>query len=165
MINNNPKVYVGTYAKYNNGSIKGEWLDLTDYSGRADFILACLALHSDEEDPELMFQDWENIPNRWVGECTVSDKIWEWLDLSPDQQEAVEDYLNNVGDADIEYILDRHLGSYNNGKKAWLEQYLEETAFFDGWTYTAINYFDTDAYLRDCELDSLTFAESNVFIY
>ena len=57
-----PRIYVGTYAKYNNGSIQGEWLDLDDYTDKSDFIQACLELHDDEEDPELMFQDWENIP-------------------------------------------------------------------------------------------------------
>lgn len=25
-------IYVGTYAKYNNGSLYGKWLDLADYS-------------------------------------------------------------------------------------------------------------------------------------
>jgi len=26
------KVYVGTYAKYNNGSIKGDWIELSNFS-------------------------------------------------------------------------------------------------------------------------------------
>lgn len=36
--NDTPKVYVGTYAKYNNGDISGEWLDLTDYVDYDDFL-------------------------------------------------------------------------------------------------------------------------------
>ena len=44
-----PRIYVGTYAKYNNGSIQGEWLDLDDYTDKSDFIQACLELHDDEE--------------------------------------------------------------------------------------------------------------------
>lgn len=56
------RVYVGTYAKYNNGSLFGKWLDLSDYSDKEEFIEACWELHKDEEDPELMFQDYENIP-------------------------------------------------------------------------------------------------------
>ena len=27
-----PRIYVGTYAKYNAGSIAGQWLDLEDYA-------------------------------------------------------------------------------------------------------------------------------------
>jgi antirestriction protein len=33
-------VYVGTYRKYNDGSIKGDWLDLEDYDSKADFYEA-----------------------------------------------------------------------------------------------------------------------------
>lgn len=52
-------VYVGTYAKYNAGSIYGDWLMLSDYADIEDFYEACRELHADEEDPEFMFQDWE----------------------------------------------------------------------------------------------------------
>ena len=31
------RVYVGTYGKYNNGSLFGAWLDLSDYSDKEDF--------------------------------------------------------------------------------------------------------------------------------
>ena len=34
------KVYVGTYRKYNDGSIQGDWLDLEDYECKKDFIKA-----------------------------------------------------------------------------------------------------------------------------
>ena len=30
------QVYVGTYAKYNSGSIEGAWLDCEDYSSKMD---------------------------------------------------------------------------------------------------------------------------------
>ena len=50
-----PSIYVGTYAKYNNGSIFGAWLDLTEYDDAEDFYKACAELHKDEQDPEFMF--------------------------------------------------------------------------------------------------------------
>ena len=34
---NQVRVYVGTYAKYNNGSIFGEWLTLGDYENAEEF--------------------------------------------------------------------------------------------------------------------------------
>jgi len=49
-----PRIYVGTYAKYNSGSIKGQWLNLKDYSDKDDFLAACRELHKDESDPEFM---------------------------------------------------------------------------------------------------------------
>ncbi|HCO66571.1 MAG TPA: antirestriction protein, partial [Dysgonomonas sp.] len=57
------KVYVGTYKKYNEGSIFGKWLDLADYTDKEEFLQDCAELHEDEEDPEFMFQDWEYIPD------------------------------------------------------------------------------------------------------
>lgn len=56
------QIYVGTYAKYNEGSLFGKWMQLSDYSDLDEFIEACKELHKDEEDPEFMFQDWEEIP-------------------------------------------------------------------------------------------------------
>ena len=41
-------VYVGTYNKYNNGSLFGKWLDLSDYPDKDEFLEACRELHEDE---------------------------------------------------------------------------------------------------------------------
>lgn len=57
-----PKVYVGTYKKYNEASLKGGWVTLTDYKDYASFMAACFKLHKDERDPELMIQDAEDMP-------------------------------------------------------------------------------------------------------
>ncbi|WP_317226435.1 antirestriction protein ArdA [Chryseobacterium arthrosphaerae] len=43
-------IYVGTYAKYNNGSLFGKWLDLGDYSDYDELITAMYELHFDEQD-------------------------------------------------------------------------------------------------------------------
>ena len=69
------KVYVGTYAKYNNGSLFGAWLDLSDYSDKEEFYEACRELHKDEEDAEYMFQDWENVPEGLIYKIPCSGVI------------------------------------------------------------------------------------------
>ena len=58
-----PRVYVGTYKKYNEGSLRGGWLTLTDYPSYDTFMEACFKLHKDERDPELMIQDCEDMPD------------------------------------------------------------------------------------------------------
>lgn len=45
------RVYVGTYNKYNSGSLFGKWLDLSDYSDKDEFMEACRELHKDDQDP------------------------------------------------------------------------------------------------------------------
>ena len=56
------KLYVGTYAKYNAGSIAGAWLDLDKFKDAEEFEATCRRLHKDERDPEFMFQDVETDP-------------------------------------------------------------------------------------------------------
>ncbi len=86
------KVYVGTYGKYNNGSLSGAWLDLSDYSDKEEFYEACRELHKDEEDAEYMFQDWENVPEGLIGESWISENFFSLRDavedLSDTEQEA-----------------------------------------------------------------------------
>ena len=74
------RVYVGTYNKYNNGSLFGKWLDLSDYSDKDEFMEACRELHKDDQDPEFMFQDYENIPEALISESWLSEKFFELRD-------------------------------------------------------------------------------------
>lgn len=72
------KVYVGTYKKYNEGSLKGGWLNLADFQSYGDFLKACKSLHKDERDPEFMIQDSEGFPDgldclEWLGEQDFND--------------------------------------------------------------------------------------------
>ena len=69
-------VYVGTYGKYNSGSIAGKWLKLSKYESKNEFLQACKRLHKDESDPEFMFQDFENVPDSMIDESFISDEIW-----------------------------------------------------------------------------------------
>ena len=85
-------VYVGTYGKYNNGSLFGAWLDLSDYADKEEFYEACRELHKDEEDAEFMFQDWENVPEGLIGESWISENFFTLRDaveqLGDTEQEA-----------------------------------------------------------------------------
>ena len=103
MTNNTPKIYVGTYKKYNEGSLFGKWLELDDYSDKDDFLTACHELHKDEEDPELMFQDFENIPDAWICESWVSEDVWPWMELDEDDRTLLQIYQeNHDSDATLE---------------------------------------------------------------
>lgn len=86
-------VYVGTYAKYNAGSIAGKWINLADFTTKRKFYDACKDLHKDEKEPEFMFQDYENIPEYMVTESWVSDEIWHVINsLKKFASDKVEDF-------------------------------------------------------------------------
>ena len=82
------RVYVGTYAKYAGGSIEGAWLNISDYDSLEDFLEACRELHEDEDQPEFMFQDWENIPSELISECGIDGAIFEVQDELYEYEEA-----------------------------------------------------------------------------
>ena len=90
-----PAIYCGTYAKYNAGSLKGAWLALEDYSDADEFLAACLELHKDEVDPELMFQDFQCFPKALYAESPHKEKLerlYAWLELDDDDRELLEVY-------------------------------------------------------------------------
>lgn len=146
------KVYVGTYCKYNNGSIQGDWLDLEDYDDKEDFIKACLELHSDEDDPELMFQDWEEIPSRYITESSIDEDLWEWLKLSEDERAIVTTYFEEVDEsASLEHALEAYDGEHDS-EEDWAREFWEQTGMASELPEHAQNYIDYKSFANDARL-------------
>lgn len=146
------RIYVGTYAKYNAGSINGAWLDLENYSDKEAFLAACAELHKDETDPELMFQDYEGFPRSFYNEGCVSDDLFAWLELDEDDRELLAVYCDNVDSAgDIDAAREAFAGKANT-KADWAAEWLEETGGLDGVPKHLANYIDFEAFARDAEL-------------
>lgn len=138
MTTTTPRLYVGTYGKYNAGSIAGAWLDLEDYADREDFLTACRALHADESDPELMFQDVEGIPSPWYCESSAPPaELWEWLALSTDEREAFALWADYYGDGPtVDQFRDRYAGSADSEAdfaEIMANQWGDITADFPTW--------------------------------
>ena len=120
--NSNPAVYCGTYAKYNNGSLYGMWIDLSTFENYHDFMEFCNRLHANEAEPELMFQDYEHYPEQWycegcMGESTF-DKIKAYAELSEEKREAYEAYLTYWDEGTLEDFEERYEGKYNSPRSA-----------------------------------------------
>ena len=147
-----PAVYVGTYAKYSAGSIAGKWLQLEDYADHDEFIAACLALHSDEEDPELMFQDYQCFPSAFYGESYIKPDLWDWLDLDEDDRELLAVYQAEVDqDGDIDAAREAYMGTADT-EADWAYEWLRSTGQLDDMPELARNYFDFESYARDARL-------------
>ncbi|WP_051891267.1 antirestriction protein ArdA [Chryseobacterium sp. JM1] len=87
------RVYVGTYKKYNEGSLYGRWIELSDYTYINEFYNVCKELHRDEDDPEYMFQDYENIPENLISESWINEDIF---DIIQSIAELTDQHLNVV---------------------------------------------------------------------
>lgn len=164
-------VYVGTYAKYNAGSIYGDWLMLSDYADIEDFYEACRELHSDETDPEFMFQDWEGVPEGTVTECTISPAIFELMEELDESQEAsfkawaeysCEDWKKDVSKAVQDYES-AYLGEYDSEAEYAEELFTE--IYGSEIPPHLMSYIDFEAYARDIFSDGYTYYDSYVFCF
>ena len=151
-----PALYVGTYAKYNNGSINGAWLYLEDYADAEEFLEACAALHSDECDPEYMFQDCEHLPEFLYGECADIDLIYEFLNLDSYERAIIEAYQNDIASEPADSwqsVIEAHFGIWNSKQEfAW--HFVEE---YDGYNDIPQHlrcFFDCDSYTEALFINS-----------
>jgi len=117
------RIYVGTYKKYNEGSLEGDWLDLNDYSDKEEFLIACRELHKDEKEPELMFQDYdadESWESYFYSEYGISEDYWTAKEMIQDSglsDEIIGCYLECNGYDSLKSIqnaIDCYVGTYNS---------------------------------------------------
>ena len=137
------RVYVSTYNRYNNGSLQGYWLDVASFDDAEELINYCNEeLFSDEDLPELMFQDFENFPKKFYSESMNKDDfdgLFEWLDLDEEQRNMCEEYWDEVWkDASIKDILNAYVYSGD----------AEE--FYDKLADNKLNNDNIPVILRDC---------------
>lgn len=145
-----PMIYVGTYEKYNRGSLGGAWMNLGDFTDLEDFLEACRELHRDEADAEFMYQDVEGVPAGMVSECYIEPTLWDWLDLDQDDRDMVEAYREGIDqtEQDVERIREAFQGCHDS-QQAWAEDYIDSTGMLEGVPEVARNYFDFEAFARD----------------
>lgn len=126
-----PRVYVGTYKKYNSGSLAGGWVSLNECEDYQAFLRKCRALHRGERDPEYMIQDSEGFPDgldcmEWLSEqefadvkgaCKESENVPDVLSPAEQLQAALLANLSTPSQAVASVV--HTPGMY----KAWLEEF------------------------------------------
>lgn len=133
-------VYVGTYKKYNEGSLFGKWLDMSDYDSYDDFIVACKELHKDEDEPEFMFQDFDFdfdsevrlVLKQLVSESHVDPQVWDVFELDSEELTYVLATWDNYDSSlSVKEALEEggkaYIGSYDSDPGDYVREYLEES--------------------------------------
>lgn len=179
-LENAPRIYVGTYGMYNSGSLFGEWFDLTDYTDAKEFYQDCYEYHRNEFDPELMFQDWKNIPEFLISECGLDDKAFEYFqaldEMDDDTAEAFKIYCELISswpgtgkalDAQVESFQESYRGyfggSMKDAKIEYSYQYVDDTLMLADAPSVLEQYFDYEAFARDLFLEGYTEVDGYVF--
>lgn len=159
-----PAVYVGTYHKYNCGSLAGKWLDLTDFDDKTDFYTACKALHAGEDDPEYMFQDIEGIPSQFCSECSVD---WDFIDAYKQAKDEGKDaafiaWAEYSGECDFDSFEDAYHGEAGS-EEDFAVDYVNDNGLLSAIPENLRSYFDYESFARDLFIDSFNFIDGYVF--
>ena len=158
-MSNQAQIYVGTYGQYNNGSLHGAWIELTD---KESFYEDIKKLHKKEHDPEYMFQDWEYIPDQFICESGLNDEFWDYLELletSHLDQEIIDAGLSL--DIPLESIEDAYYGTFDSNTDLAYD-YIESTGMLSELPESIARYFDYESFGRDLAMD---FSESDTHYF
>ena len=143
------------------------WVDLTTFSDYDDFMDFCHLLHHDEDDPEFMFQDYENFPRELYAE-SMSRKDWEklsvYIELSDNDREVFDAYVELRGwDDDLtwEWVSDMYRGKFEDEES--FARYLVEECYYDEVRGFLGDYFDYERFARDLFLSDYDFNDGHVF--
>ena len=151
----NPSIYCGTYGKYSGEKgICGLWIDLTTFYDYDDFVNFCNAIHADEEDPELMAQDYEGFPRQWYNEGFMSeddfDHILEYSDMCDKHgQEAVDDYMEFHDELDN--FEEAYCGEWDS-EEDFARHIIDECYNLESEMGDLARYFDYEAFLQSKRL-------------
>ena len=160
----NPAVYCGTYGKYNSGSLEGMWIDLTTFFDYDDFIEFCYNLHADEEDPELMFQDYENFPRELYSESCFDedtfDTIIEYANHS--DRDAVDAFISCFSVDELDNFEEYYVG-YFDSEDDFARHIVDECYDLDKMLGSLSSYFDYSSFADDLFMCDYHFEDGYVF--
>ncbi len=145
-----PKVWVGCLACYNNGDLRGEWMDAAD---GPDW--KCPVVDENGPHEEFWVMDYEGFGGMLDGECspTTAAKLAATLDSVPEFERAAFAAWVGEGCGDS----DDYLGFADHYRGEWgsFRDYAEDDAalLLEGVDETVARYFDYAAYARDLESD------------
>ena len=147
-----PALYCGTYGKYNSGNLGGMWVNVSTFDSYEDFLNFCKAIHADEEDPELMYQDFANIPDSLYHESMGEkefNNIAEYCELCDEYGvSAVSDFLEFYSPEDFERMDDAYAGVYDS-EEDFAREIVNDCYDLEKMMGNLAYYFDYEALARD----------------
>lgn len=149
------KVYVGTFKKYNENNLQGDWLTLGDYIDYKEFIWACKDLHEDEENPILMFQDIEcpSELKRFISESDIDESLFLLEDVEEDEDYVIAyiEHTEDIKQCFIDEARNEYIGEFESYYD--LGEYFANNVDMLEMSEKVREYFDFEAYGEDIAND------------
>ena len=162
-----PALYCGTYGKYNSGNLSGIWVDISTFDDYEDFLNFCYAIHADEEDPELMYQDFENMPDSLYHESMGEkefNQIAEYCELCDEYSvEAVDDFLEWDSTEDLDNMHDAYVGVYDS-REDFAREIVSDCYDIENIMGNLACYFDYEAFARDLFMGDYYFGSNGTVL-
>lgn len=162
-ISDQAALYVGTYAKYNNGSISGAWVDLTEVSTLNEFYEICAGLHSDESDPEYMFQDYQGFPSSLYCESSAREifTVLEYINenLTDKPLEAIFGFLEHG--REISEFENCYIGPYDS-ERSFSDEYFDDI-YLSQVPKSIQYYINYQSFCDDLFINDYTYIDGYVF--
>ena len=147
-----PALYCGTYGKYNEGNLNGMWVNVSTFGSYEDFVNFCKAIHADEEYPELMYQDFANIPDSLYHESMGEEEfnnLLKYCELCDDYcVSAVDDFLEWFRPEDLDNMHDAYAGVYDS-KEDFAREIVNDCYDIEKMMGDLAYYFDYEAFASD----------------
>ena len=147
-----PALYCGTYGKYNSGNFNGMWVNVSTFDSYEDFLNFCKAIHADENDPELMYQDFANIPDSLYHESMGEEEfnnLLKYCELCDEYNvSAVDDFLEWFSPEDLDNMHDAYAGVYDS-EEDFAREIVNDCYDIEKMMGDFADYFDYEAYARD----------------
>lgn len=151
------KVYVGTYKKYNGGSLAGAWLSLADFKNYDAFLAACNKLHDDEKDPEFLILDSEDFPDgldclEWVYRDDFDDvkKAMQEEEAGDSPATPATPAVKIIDYSEKAFAVVGDTKPIKDNLKSLGGRYNKRLSCGAGWIFSAKKRADVDAFLATC---------------
>ena len=114
-----------------------------------------------------MFQDWENIPDRFIGESWISEKVWDIINADIQNWDAFEVFMDfySGNDEEISDLVskfdDRYHGEWDS-EEDFAEQLFDECYAHDIPEYLRY-YIDYEKFARDLFMGDYYYENGFVF--
>ena len=111
------RIYVADLEAYNNGQLKGGWLDLTDYSDGSEVMEAIDELIDGEE---YAIHDYEGFPSNMYSEYMGEEDFNQIIEIYNAQDEigipmdVILEFMSDRGLDDISTVQDAYRGEYDS---------------------------------------------------
>ncbi len=113
-------------------------------------------IHSDEDDPEFMFQDYEGIAAALISEASINDVVFEVAGKDDETIENFNAFVESMDSTDFQSFEDAFHGRYKS-EVDYAESYAEECGILAEIPEHFRCYFDYEKFARDLFIDDVYF--------